>query len=82
MRQGTARGPSKTSDSASPHMAEPARSHQEDAIDFLEAAARHLRDAGYSVELEFDRDAGEASLYVDGVEIRFVRNQPPGPVKH
>ncbi|HLG88478.1 MAG TPA: hypothetical protein VKZ79_14930 [Alphaproteobacteria bacterium] len=87
MRQGTARGPSAAKTQISPRQTEAgraaARTHSAEAADFLETAAGHLREAGYSVELEFDHEADEASLYVDGVEVRFVRHRPRrGAIKH
>jgi len=44
-----------------------------DSDAFLEGAAAHLRDAGYTVELGFDEETGEACLYVEGCEVQFVR---------
>ncbi len=53
-----------------------------ESVDFLETAANHLREAGYTVELEFDHEADEAYLYVDGIEVRFVRTLPRRRFKH
>jgi len=84
MAQGTARGPSIAKDQISSRSARStgAVSHNTESITFLETAARHLRDAGYTVELDFDHAAGEACLYVDGIEVRFVRTLPAEPLKH
>jgi hypothetical protein len=92
MAQGTARGPSASTDpisqrSVRPTEAAPADvpSHRAESIAFLENAACHLRDAGYFVELDFDAEADEACLYVDGVEVRFVKCLPVAtqkPLKH
>ena len=81
MRQGTARRPSTANDPVSPRQPEAGRGAE--SADFLETAAIHLREAGYTVELEFDHEADEAYLYVDGIEVHFVRTLPPKkPVKH
>lgn len=80
MRQGTARRPSTAKDRISPRRAEPG--HVAESVDFLETAANHLREAGYTVELEFDHEADEAYLYVDGIEVRFVRTLPRRRFKH
>jgi len=94
MAQGTARGPSDVKDPISPRPARPAEAPRADALShtsthgaesiaFLETAARHLRDAGYSVDLDFDHEAQEACLYVDGIEVRFVRAlSDVGALKH
>ena len=80
MRHGTARGPSNATDTASAGQAKAGQG--DDSVDFLEGAAHHLREAGYTVELEFDHEAEEAYLSVDGIEVRFVRHLPAAPIKH
>ena len=47
-----------------------------DSAAFLEAAVDHLREAGYAVEVDIDDETGEACLYLDGLEVRFVRTRP------
>lgn len=44
-----------------------------ESIAFLEIAADHLRDAGYSVELDIDNSTGAVCVYVENYEIRFVK---------
>ena len=89
MAEGTARRPSDKTDAATPRLtprAEPvrtsARTRRDESIAFLEAAAAHLREAGYFIELDFDEEAGEAVLFADGVEVRFVKSLPEKPLKH
>jgi hypothetical protein len=50
-----------------------------DSAAFLEAAVDHLREAGYAVEVDIDDATGEACLYVDGLEVRFVKTPVPVP---
>ena len=60
-----------------------------DSVDsdaFLEIAAEHLTEAGYTVELGFDDETGAACLYVEGYEVQFVRVRSHAarrkPVRH
>ena len=84
MAQGTARRPSDRIEETAAQLSPRADSVPvaAESVAFLEAAGAHLRDAGYHVELDYDQEAGEALLFVDGIEVRFVRSLPGEPLKH